>query len=186
MLIQLPSCLYHINIRSSTQMELLSEKVSCGCKLKAAIKALHNFQRWLSFDIPWGCLEGWSLNLIHQNKKLNLIQIIPVRPRCAAGIYFDGAVVDQSDARVENSNLVIRTKIPKNFRISSRLVSLWFTFCNCGFVSRIISVRWFGGNINKKTSRQERWLAASLLLGPNTMLEGVLKDYSLTIWAPFK
>jgi hypothetical protein len=75
---------------------------------------------------------------------------IPVLPKDGAGWYLEGAVLDQSDARAENSNRVTKIKTPKNLSTSPVVVGGLFFERRFSEVSVTISDSSSGGNINKK------------------------------------
>eukprot|EP00978_Attheya_sp_CCMP212_P040066 scaffold214938_cov33-Attheya_sp.AAC.1 len=96
--------------------------------------------RWL------GCLEKRTFFIIISKRSLD----IPVLPKAGAGIYLEGAVVDHSDARVENSNRVMRIHTPKNFNISPFVVDFLPFLMSCSEVNVVINVNSAGGNMSRK------------------------------------
>jgi hypothetical protein len=75
---------------------------------------------------------------------------IPVFPKEGAGWYLEGAVLDHSDARAENSNRVTNIKTPKNLSTSPGVVAALIFDRRFSNVSVTIVDSWSGDNINKK------------------------------------
>ena len=99
--------------------------------------------------------SGWWLHLVWIKSSSNLCLDMPVIPNWGAGRYFDHAVVLHNDARVVNSNFVVRMSTPKNFNNSLASVSFRDNLRSWRLVQRTISVNCFGGNIKRKNSRGE-------------------------------
>ena len=71
----------------------------------------------------------------------------PVLPKAEAGRYLDDTVLDLSEAREPNLNLVDKNHAPKNFSISPTFVALVQSFSNWKLVNLAINLISFGGNM---------------------------------------